>query len=51
MNATSVNIKKDMTITENHYRIDEPFENTIENEELLELMLLWKANIVDEFKD
>lgn len=51
LNTTSVNIKKDVTIAEHHYRIDEPFENTIETEEFLELMLIWREKIVEEFKD
>lgn len=51
LNTSSVNIKKDVTIAEHHYLIDEPFENTIETEEFLELMLIWRKKIVDEFKD
>ncbi|PTY75730.1 tRNA-Val4 [Heyndrickxia sporothermodurans] len=35
LNATSVNIKKNVTIAEHHYRIDEPLENTIETDEFL----------------
>jgi hypothetical protein len=50
LNATSVIIKKDKTIAEHHYRIDEPSENTIETEEFLELMLIWREKIVDECK-
>ncbi|MGM9928564.1 MAG: tRNA-Val4 [Bacillus sp. (in: firmicutes)] len=45
LNATGVNIKKDLTIAEHHYRFDEPFENTIETEEFLELMLIWREKI------
>lgn len=45
LNATGVNIKKDLIIAEHHYRFDEPFENTIETEEFLELMLIWREKI------
>ncbi|MDQ0233407.1 tRNA-Val4 [Metabacillus malikii] len=45
LNATSINIKKNMTIAEHHYRVDEPFESIIETNEFLELMLIWKETI------
>ena len=45
LNATSVNIKKDITTVEHHYRSDKPLENTIETEEFLELMLIWREKI------
>ncbi|WP_189777570.1 tRNA-Val4 [Virgibacillus halodenitrificans] len=45
LNATSIKIKKNMTIAEHHYRFDEPFESSIETDELLELMLMWKEAI------
>lgn len=48
LNAVSVDIKKETTIATHHYKNDEPFENTIETEELLKLMLLWKEQITDD---
>ncbi|WP_093726390.1 tRNA-Val4 [Terribacillus halophilus] len=51
LNATSVSIKKDLTIAKHHYRIDEPFESTIETEGFLELMLIWKEKIAGIFGD
>ncbi|MCM3587343.1 tRNA-Val4 [Mesobacillus maritimus] len=51
LNATSVNIKKHVTIAEHHYRIEEPFENTIETEEFLDLMFIWREKIIEENKD
>ncbi|API90615.1 MULTISPECIES: hypothetical protein [Virgibacillus] len=51
LNATSVNIKKNVTIAEHHYRIDEPFESTIETEEFLDLMLIWKERIAEILED
>ncbi|MCM3770897.1 MULTISPECIES: tRNA-Val4 [Priestia] len=51
LNATSVCIKKNVTIAEHHYRIDEPFESTMETEEFLELMSVWKERIAEVFED
>lgn len=51
LNATSVSIKKHVTIAKHHYRIDEPCENTIETEEFLELMLIWKEKIIEESRE
>ncbi|MCM3187508.1 tRNA-Val4 [Bacillus subtilis] len=45
LNATSIIIKKNMTIAEHHYRVDEPFESIIETDEFLELILIWKEAI------
>jgi hypothetical protein len=39
-----------VTIAEHHYRIDEPVENTIETEEWLKLMLIWREKIVEDDK-
>lgn len=50
LNATSVNIKKDVTIAEHHYRVDEPFVNNIETEEFIELLLIWREKIPEIFK-
>lgn len=50
LNATSVNIKKDVTVAEHHYRIDEPLENKIETEEFIELLLIWREKISEIFK-
>ncbi|MCY9674461.1 tRNA-Val4 [Bacillus pumilus] len=51
LNATSVNIKKDETVVEHHYRIEEPFENKIETKEFIELLLIWREKIPEIFKD
>ncbi|KAA6452049.1 tRNA-Val4 [Bacillus swezeyi] len=45
LNATSVLIKKDMTVVEHFFRNDPPYENTIETEEFKELLLIWRDNI------
>ncbi|MGQ4665269.1 tRNA-Val4 [Metabacillus halosaccharovorans] len=50
LNATSVFIKKDVTIVENNFRIEEPFENTIETEQFIELLLVWREKISEIFK-
>ena len=50
LNATSVIIKKEVTIAEHYYRIDEPVENTMETEEFLELMFILREKIVEEFR-
>ncbi|MFS8188890.1 MULTISPECIES: tRNA-Val4 [Rossellomorea] len=49
LNATSVMIKKDFTIAEHHYRIDEHCENKIETEEFLDLLIIWKEKILEIF--
>lgn len=51
LNSTSVNIKKDMTIAEHHYRIDEPSKNKIETAAFLELLLIWRDKIPEIFRD
>ncbi|PEZ82955.1 tRNA-Val4 [Bacillus sp. AFS017274] len=50
LNATSVLIKKDVTIVENLYRIEEPHENTIETKQFIELLLVWRDKIPEIFK-
>ncbi|MFE4352054.1 tRNA-Val4 [Peribacillus butanolivorans] len=50
LNATSVLIKKDVTIVENFFRIEEPYENTIETKQLKELLLVWRDKIPVIFK-
>ena len=50
LNATSIFIKKDMTMVENNFRIEEPYKNTIETEQLIELLLVWKEKIQEIFK-
>ncbi|MCY9210032.1 tRNA-Val4 [Bacillus subtilis] len=42
LNATSVLIKKDVTIVENSFRIEEPYENSIETDQFRELLLIWR---------
>ncbi|MGN7327323.1 tRNA-Val4 [Bacillus pumilus] len=51
LNATSVIIKKNETIVEHHYRIEEPHENKIETKEFIELLLIWKEKIPEIFED
>ncbi|MDM5296974.1 tRNA-Val4 [Bacillus pumilus] len=51
LNATSVNIKKDVTTVEHHYRIEEPTKNKIETKEFMELLFIWKEKIPEIFKD
>ncbi|PKJ61545.1 tRNA-Val4 [Bacillus subtilis] len=50
LNATSVLIKKDVTIVENSFRIEEPSENSIETDQFRELLLIWRDKIPDIFK-
>ena len=50
LNATSVMIRKDVTMAEHHYRTAEPYENEIETEEFIELLLIWKEKIAEKFK-
>ncbi|MFL0504186.1 tRNA-Val4 [Ureibacillus sp. 179-F W5.1 NHS] len=50
LNATSVFIKKDVTTVVNNFRIEEPYENTIETEQFIELLLVWRKKIPEIFK-
>ncbi|WP_072174334.1 tRNA-Val4, partial [Bacillus subtilis] len=50
LNATSVLIKKDVTIVENSFRIEEAYENSIETDQFRELLLIWRDKIPDIFK-
>ncbi|MCZ0874136.1 tRNA-Val4 [Peribacillus sp. AS_2] len=50
LNATSVLIKKDMTVLEHLFTYEEPFENEMETEQFKELMLIWKDKIPERFK-
>lgn len=50
LNATSIFIKKDITRVINNYRIEEPYENRIETEQFIELLLIWREKIQDIFK-
>lgn len=43
-------IKKDVTIVENFFRIEEPHENTIETKQFIELLLVWRDEIPEIFK-
>ena len=45
LNATSIFIKKDISIVENNFRVEEPYKDTIETEQLIELLLVWKEKI------
>lgn len=45
LNATSVIIRKDVTIAEHHYRVNEPLENSMETEDFIELLLIWREKI------
>jgi hypothetical protein len=50
LNATSVLIKKDMTVLEHLFTYEEPYENEMETEEFKELMLIWKNKIPERIK-
>jgi hypothetical protein len=50
LNATSVLIKKDMTVLEHLFTYEEPYENEMETEEFKELMIIWKSKIPERFK-
>ncbi|MBX9976533.1 tRNA-Val4 [Cytobacillus firmus] len=50
LNATSVYIKRDVTIIKNNFRIEEPYENKIETEQFIELLLIWREKIQEIFK-
>ena len=50
LNATSVLIKKDMTVLEHLFTYEEPYENEMETEQFKELMLIWKDKIPERFK-
>ncbi|MEB2493883.1 tRNA-Val4 [Peribacillus frigoritolerans] len=50
LNATSVLIKKEMTVLEHFYTYEEPYENEMETEEFNELMIIWKNKIPERFK-
>ncbi|MBT2646731.1 tRNA-Val4 [Bacillus sp. ISL-34] len=50
LNATSVLIKKDMTVLEHLFTFEEPYENEMETEQFKELMLIWKDKIPERFK-
>lgn len=43
-------IKKDVTIVENSFRVEEPYENSIETDQFRELLLIWRDKIPDIFK-
>ena len=46
LNATSVYVKENLTIAEHHYLNEEPYENTMETMEFLELMFIWREKLV-----
>ncbi|MFD0050929.1 tRNA-Val4 [Actinomycetes bacterium NPDC127524] len=50
LNATNIFIKKDVTIVENNFRIEEPNKNSIETEQFIELLLIWRDKIQEIFK-
>ncbi|MBM7702293.1 tRNA-Val4 [Metabacillus iocasae] len=50
LNAASVLIKKDVTTVENMFRVEEPYENTMETQRFLELLFTWKDKIREIFK-
>ncbi|MGN7404857.1 MULTISPECIES: tRNA-Val4 [Bacillus] len=51
LNTTSVIIKKNETIVEHNYRIEEPLEDKMETKEFIELLLIWKEKIPEIFED
>lgn len=50
LNATNVIIKKDMTVVQNFFRNEEPYENTMETLQFKELLLIWRNKIPEIFK-
>ncbi|MFJ7939202.1 tRNA-Val4 [Peribacillus sp. NPDC096622] len=50
LNATSVLIKKDMTVLEHLFTYEEHYENEMETEQFKELILIWKGKILDRFQ-
>lgn len=50
LNATSVLIKKDMTVLEHLFTYEESYENEMKTEQFKELMLIWKNKIPERFK-
>ncbi|MED4072614.1 tRNA-Val4 [Priestia endophytica] len=51
LNATSVFIKKDVSILEHFFKNRESNENTIETEQFKELILIWKSKLLERFKN
>lgn len=49
LNAANVFIKKDVTTVENIFRVEGPYENTIETKQFLEMLLIWKEKIPEIF--
>jgi hypothetical protein len=50
LNATSVMIRKDVTIAQHHYQTAEPFENKMETEDFIELLQIWKEKVAEIYK-
>ena len=50
LNATSVMIRKDVTIAQHHYQTAEPFENKMETEDFIELLRIWKEKVAEIYK-
>ncbi|MEW4289623.1 tRNA-Val4 [Rossellomorea marisflavi] len=50
LNATSVMIRKDVTIAQHHYPTAETFENTMETEVFIELLRIWKEKVAEIYK-
>lgn len=51
LNAVNILIKKDVTIVENNFRIDEPYRNMIETDQFIELLLIWRGKIIEQYKE
>ncbi|MED4494579.1 tRNA-Val4 [Heyndrickxia coagulans] len=49
LNAANVFIKKDVTTVENIFRVEGPYENTIETKQFLEMLLIWRKKIPEIF--
>lgn len=50
LNATSVLIKNNVSVVKNNFRIEEPYENTIETDQFIQLLLVWRKKIPEIFK-
>ncbi|MEK3806084.1 tRNA-Val4 [Bacillus sp. FSL H8-0547] len=50
LNAASVLIKNDVSVVKNYFRIEEPYENTIETDQFIQLLLVWRKKIPEIFR-
>ncbi|MGP1910116.1 tRNA-Val4 [Metabacillus sp. JX24] len=50
LNATSVLIKNDVSVVKNNFRIEGPNENSIETDQFIQLLLVWRKKIPEIFR-